>query len=139
MVLGVPSRLCFHGVAVSGRGEARGFTTLSWVQEEFWGKLGFRPCPGTLNIQLSFPEEARTLKRLIELWGIEITPREGFCAAKTLPAVLRGISCAVIRPQVPGYPEEVTEIMAPVHLRERLDIAEGDRVILEIALPVQNL
>ena len=40
------------GRVVSGARRAAGFTQLDWVQDQCWEKLGFRPFPGTLNVEV---------------------------------------------------------------------------------------
>ena len=45
--------LSITGKIVSGAGEGAYFTQIGWVQQQCVEKLGFRPYPGTLNLQIS--------------------------------------------------------------------------------------
>ena len=47
------------GKIVSGIKQGAYFTQLDWVQEQCLMKLGFRPFPGTLNLEI--PEESAVL------------------------------------------------------------------------------
>ncbi|MBC7129766.1 DUF120 domain-containing protein, partial [Candidatus Bathyarchaeota archaeon] len=38
------------------------------------------------------------------------------------------VKCAIIIPEVDGYPGNVMEIIAPVNLREKLGLKDGDIV-----------
>jgi CTP-dependent riboflavin kinase len=40
--------------------------------------------------------------------------------------------CGVIIPLVPNYPEQILEIVAPVHLKDALSIRDGDEVELDL-------
>jgi riboflavin kinase len=42
---------------------------------------------------------------------------------------------AIIIPQVPFYPEDVLEVIAPFSLRERLKLRDGDEVRLTVYPP----
>jgi CTP-dependent riboflavin kinase len=41
------------GKVVSGAGEGAYFTRINWVQEQCDERLGFKPYPGTLNLEIS--------------------------------------------------------------------------------------
>ena len=67
--------------------------------------------------------------------GLELTPPEGCCRGLLFKARLHAtVECAVVIPKVQNYPNDVLEIIAPVNLRNRLDLSDGDTVELEIIL-----
>ena len=116
-----------------GRGEAHSFTTLGWVKEQFRSKMGFTPFPGTLNLEV---KEVETLKAWRAEKGIAIEPSPGYCAAKCFPVRVNGkLRAGWIVPQVPGYPENIVELMAPVSLREALGLKDGDAVFIQSEEP----
>lgn len=41
---------------------------------------------------------------------------------------------AVVMPQVPNYPDDLVEVLAPVNLREALRLKDGDAVEVAIRL-----
>ncbi|MCK4439565.1 CTP-dependent riboflavin kinase [Candidatus Bathyarchaeota archaeon] len=126
--------LSIKGSVSSGKGEGAKFIQLSWVKERITEKLGFTPYPGTLNLKLA-KEEIRRRGLLENTKAIEISPAEGFSRGKCFKAKLTDdLDCAVIIPEVPNYPEDVIEIMAPTNLRDKLNLRNGDSVEIKILL-----
>lgn len=110
------------GRIVDGDGEASGFVaSVADLLEEV---VGFRPYPGTLN--------------LTDLSSLDTLPSERYpmpgddhCDGLVVrPCRVSGVRAIVIRPLVPGYPDEKTEIIAPVKLRELFSVTAGDQVRL---------
>lgn len=119
-----------RGIVREGKGEARAFTQLDWVRQEFLDKLGFDPYPGTLNLQV---EDGVVLSTFRARTGITIEPQLGYCAAECFRVKLNGkYSAAWIVPDVPGYPQNQIELIARVSLREELNLKDGDVVIVEL-------
>lgn len=109
-----------------GEGAAARFTELPWVREQARAKLGFEPHPGTLNLHLSSPKDIAALERLKSRPGVSLEPEAGFCAARCFEVLLEGRQPAVvIVPEVPGYPRDKLELLAPVRLRDALDFVDG--------------
>jgi len=131
----LPSKINIKGEVFSGSGDGTKYTSLPWVKKQMEDKLGFTPHPGTLNLRLS-GEHVKLRKLLHEAEGVEILPMEkGYCRGKCLRAYLMdGIACAVVLPAVPGYPEDVLEVLAPINLRERLGLKDGDSVEITVIL-----
>lgn len=126
--------LCLRGKVFSGEGEGTKFIKLQWVKNQIKEKLGFTPYPGTLNIRLS-QDNVKLKKGLTDAKGIEIWPTAGFRRGKLLKAYLMGnVECAVVVPEVAGYPEDIIEIIAPTNLREKLHLADGDIVDFKIMI-----
>lgn len=111
------------------------FLKLPWVERQIIEKLGFTPYPGTLNLKLT-KESIETKKQLLNTKTIEILPAKGFCCGLCFKArIIDKVDGAIVFPQVPSYPEDVLEVIAPVSLRETLRLKEGDEVQLKIYLP----
>lgn len=123
-----------RGKVFSGKGEATKFVQFSWVKKQITEKLGFTPHPGTLNVKLS--EEYFNLKNLLKrMKGIEITPTNDFCSGKCFRAYLmNGVECAIVIPEVADYPEDLMEIVAPMNLREKIRLKDGDPIEVKILL-----
>ena len=122
------------GKVVSGAGKAAFFTQLDWVQEQCAAKLGFSPYPGTLNIELS-PESVVNLRALEEEARTELVPPDPLCcAAKFLPVSFGSIAGALIFPaeDVRIHGKRIVEIIAPVRLKEALNVEDGDLVTLTV-------
>ncbi|MFQ5828757.1 MAG: DUF120 domain-containing protein [Candidatus Methylomirabilia bacterium] len=117
------------GRVVSGRGEGSRFTELEW----FRGQLGFIPYPGTLNLEVRGRGWEALRRTLAREKGIPIVPPEGFCAAKCFRVVVNDtLEGAAVFPEVPNYPPDKLEIVAPHPVRERLGLRDGDRVRVRV-------
>lgn len=129
------SAIEFKGRIFSGSGEAAEFIKLPWVKAQIIEKLGFTPYNGTLNIKLN--EESLAIKRcfLNEAKPIQILPPKGFCSGTCFRAVFMDkLECAIVLPEVDGYPEDVIEIIAPINLRRQFQLKDGDIVKVKILL-----
>ena len=125
------------GTIVSGVGQAAFFTRLDWVQEQCEAKLGFRPYPGTLNIESDQESEA-LLGAIMDAEAIVLEPPDPqFCVGRVLPAHIGGIEAALIIPEerVNVHGSRVFEIMAPVGIKDALRLDDGDRVEVVVRAP----
>ncbi len=130
------------GIVFSDLGEAASFMGLEWVQQLLTERIGFAPYAGTLNLRL-------TTKQGIALWkdlqrsvrGVDIpSPQPTFCHARAfLARIERGVGLhedkrliAVLVPEVKGYPEDKLEVIAPFHVKQSLQVDDGDPLTLEI-------
>jgi CTP-dependent riboflavin kinase len=119
-----------RGKIVSGVKEGAFFTQLDWVQEQCEEKLGFRPYPGTLNLEV-LSECLPIIEAMQELEGIALSsPDPVYCSGKTLPIMIEGISGAIIIPaeDLRVHGKSIVEIIAPLGLRDRLNLKDGDAV-----------
>lgn len=123
--------LSLKGEISSGRGEGVKFIELAWVKKQMEEELGFTLFPGTLNVKLT-TDSVKMRKLLEKRAGVEILPASGYCRGRLFKAVLNGVECAVIVPEVVGYPENIVEVVAPVNLREKLCLVDGSLVEVEV-------
>jgi riboflavin kinase len=121
------------GKVFSGRGEGEKFLELPWVKLQIKEKLGFTPYLGTLNVRLS-EESAKRRKLLEKATAMQVCPAEGYCSGKIFKASVGVLECAVVIPEVPSYPADVLEIIAPANLREKLQLADGDQITVTVNL-----
>jgi len=124
----------FEGIVVPGSGEGAYFVGLGWVRREIRRVAGFDPYPGTLNLRLLSADALSRWGGIRRAAGAPLTPPEpGGCGGRLIPARVGGlIRAAVVVPDVTRYGEELLEIVAPVHLRTRLDLKDGDLLRLTI-------
>lgn len=121
-----------NGIVASGLGEGKPFLSMQQYNAQIMKKLGFAPFEGTLNIK--FDEKAA--KGILEYSEkIKISGfREGnnyFGAAYCVKAALGGIRGAIIIPEKTRH-ENMIEFIAPVNLREKLNLKDNDRVSIEL-------
>jgi len=126
--------LKLKGTVSSGEGTGKKFVSLSWVKKQLTEKLGFTPYPGTLNLILT-PTQIAEKQKLKEVEAIKIDPEENFCRGRCFKALVMGrVQGALIIPEIPNYPENLVEILAPVNLRRALGLKDGDVVDLTVFL-----
>ena len=105
----------------SGEGSAAAFVAAA--EAAFRDTLGFRPFHGTLN--LTGTDGVPDLTRRMP-WEAD----DHCDGVDYQPCYVGGVRTAVIRPEVPEYPAEKSELLAPVQLRRLFDIADGDALAL---------
>lgn len=128
------ARITLLGMVASGRGEGAFFTRTEWARRQFIDLFAIDPYPGTLNVIVE-EEAARSAWRDVKAAkGQILTPPDaGWCGAKCYKVTVSGaVTGAVVLPEVAGYPTDQIEIVAAVGIRERLGLADGDRVTIEI-------
>jgi riboflavin kinase, archaea type len=126
-------RIKLSGTVFSSRGDGKKFLELPWVKQQIMEKLGFAPYPGTLNVRLS--EESAKRRRLLEkAHSIKICPADGYCSGALFKALIGTLECAIVIPEVAGYPKDVLEVIAAVNLREHLQLEDGNEVTVTVNL-----
>jgi len=128
------NRRVIKGKVVSGAKKAAFFTQLDWVLEQCSKKLGFKPFPGTLNVEV-LPQSLLGVESIQKEKGIELVPPDpAFCTSQLLPISLEGMDAAMIIPEeevrIHGW--NIIEVIAPVCLKDALTIKDGDTVTLTI-------
>lgn len=122
------------GKIISGVRKGAYFTKLDWVQTQCMKKLGFRPYPGTLNLEISedYLPVIEALKREESVKLIPPDPQ--FCEAKVLPLSMGDITGAIIIPaeDVRVHGKNTIEILSPIKLKDALNVDDGDTLTLEI-------
>jgi len=121
------------GRVLSGGGTGSLFVNLPWAKKQFTEKLGFNPYPGTLNLQLSSATDVKELRDTSK--GIKINSPEGFHEGRCFKAlIMEKLWGAVVVPDVPEYPHDLLEILAPVNLREKFGLKDGVEIDVTVWL-----
>ena len=123
--------LRLEGRVFSGKGEGAEFVNLSWARRQIEQKLGFTPYPGTLNIRLD-EKNTKMKKALMNAAAAEILPAPGYCRGRIFEASIMKMKCAIVIPEVLGYPENVVEVISPADLREKFHLADGSWVEVKV-------
>ncbi len=126
--------MTLSGVVASGRGDGAFFTRTEWARRRLVDLFAIDPYPGTLNVILREEAARSTWRRVKASRGQIIEPADaGRCNARCYKVTVSGaVKGAVVLPEVAGYPADQIEIVAAIGIRERLGLADGDRVTLEI-------
>lgn len=123
------------GKIIPGVKQGKFFTQLEWFQEQCADKLGFKPYPGTLNLEIS-GEYLPIVESLNREEGIElISPDPKFCNAKAFSVSLGKISGAIIMPdeKVRVHATNIIEIVAPLNIKASLNVGNGDFISVVIS------
>jgi len=134
--------LSLDGTVTSGMGEGRHYISLSGYMEQFRDRLGYEPFPGTLNVDLT-PESARERAELEALAG-DSTRIEGWedgdrtfgpatCYAAHVESEGGTYDGAhVIVPERTHHDATQLELIAPVKLRDALDLDDGEGLTIRL-------
>jgi len=124
--------LTLEGVVFTGLGEGAYYVGQPEFLSKFQERLGFKPFIGTLNVRLK-KEHLKDRNLMESVSGVEIEGfRNGtrsFGPSKCFPATINGEADVwVVTPLRTHYGEDVIEILAPVNLRKKLKLKDGDTV-----------
>ncbi len=121
------------GKVITGLGEGQYYISLEGYRMQFREKLGFDPYPGTLNIKLDQKsiELRRRISPNIRILGFTAHNRT-FGSGRCFNVRISDIEGAVIVPERSHYPEDVIEVIAPVNLRQRLNLNDGSTMEVEV-------
>jgi len=121
-----------QGTITSGYGRGAYFLGQEFYKSKFNQKCGFAPFPGTLNI--SVPEEyLENIKKLKTNCTNIIKPKKGFGGVKYIKATLNNdITGAIVFPDKTSHEENYLEFIAKNNLRKKLNLNDGDIVVLKI-------
>jgi len=121
-----PHGIVIRGKLTTGLGEGQYYISLDGYRRQFNQKLGFDPFPGTLNIKLSEPFVPPE-QDAIKIDGFRDENRT-FGGCKCYKINIKGIRCAIVRPDRTSYSPLLVEIIAPVNLRKSLGVTDGEEV-----------
>jgi len=127
--------ILFSGKVVSGLGEGAYYVGQKPYLKEFDHKLCFRPFPGTLNVSVNEEDiEKRLLLREqkpILINGFKSNGRS-FGKIGAYRCSISGAPAAIVFPERSIHGLQMLEIIAPVNLRKKLNLADGTEVKVEV-------
>jgi riboflavin kinase len=131
-VLAESGKMIMHGRVKSGMLDGKYYLRLSQYVVNIKSVLGFKPYPGTLNIQLSTPDDTQCKEKLCSMHGMEIPGfRKGervFGSLRCFPCLVAGVKGAVVVPERSHYGFDVLEVISEHNLRHKLKLSDGDDV-----------
>jgi len=117
------------GTLTSGSGEGAYYMSKELYSLQFREKLGFEPYPGTLNIIIQDNDIHSIKECLTDAKKIEGRGKFGdvlYIEAK-LNDKVRG---ALVFPVKTHHPPKMLEFIAPVYIRQKLKLKDGDTVTI---------
>jgi len=119
------------GTVTRGIGEGALFMSMEHYKKEIKEKLGFDAFPGTLNIKTKENwQHSLEKKDKITINGFEKDGKK-FGGATCYMAKLNGIDGSIIIPEINKH-KEILEFIAPIHIKSKLNIKDGDKVKIQI-------
>ncbi|MFC6990145.1 DUF120 domain-containing protein [Haloplanus sp. GCM10025708] len=132
--------LTLVGAVTSGMGEGRHYISLPGYKRQFEERLGYEPFPGTLNVEL----DEESVHARGEMAALDAVPIDGWegdertygpatCYAANLDAGGETYEQAhIIVPERTHHDSTQLELIAPVKLRDALDLADGDELDIHV-------
>jgi CTP-dependent riboflavin kinase len=127
-------QLRITGIIVSGLKQGAFFTQLEWFQRQCLEKLGFKPWPGTLNLEIA-ADDIAILEALWQTGGIALVPpNSDYCSGSVFPVTVGGIAGALVTPgeEVRVHGKNIIEIISHLELKAALGVDDGDSLSLAI-------
>jgi riboflavin kinase len=129
------------GTVTDGMGEGKHYTSLAGYQRQFQEQLGYRPFPGTLNVEIDGETAARrghieTLDGvpIVEWEDEERTYDAATCYSTEIHAHGKSFDQAhILIPDRTHHDDRVVEVIAPVKLRDALSLESEDEVVLDVS------
>jgi riboflavin kinase len=119
------------GVVIKGLGEGAFFMSMQRYQKEIRKKLGFVAYPGTLNIKVSKMQKdsLNSLEKIL-VEGFRQKNRS-FGGIDCYKARINNINGAIIVPHMTKH-KDVIEFIAPVHVKNELNLRDGSKIKVEL-------
>lgn len=132
---GQSNTIPLEGKVFSGLGEGGYYVSMKGYKHQFLLKLGFNPYPGTLNLKLD-PANIEARRRLetyppVIVEGFESRRRtfgQVKCYSVTINDAVEGSIIIINRTH---YDSSVLELIAPMNLREKLNLKDGSNIKLK--------
>ena len=120
------------GEVTTGKEEAQKFLSLKPYKEKIEEEIGFRPFPGTLNLEVR-PEEREKFTEEREADRIEGFNYEGkdYGGLELYKVELKGFEAALLDIDRADHGDEIVEVIASEKLRAELGLEDGDEVKID--------
>ena len=120
------------GTIIKGLGEGAYFMSMGHYKKEIKKKLGFDAYPGTLNIKIK-KNQYNIIKKInpIKIAGY-INNGKRFGGASCYKAIIKDINGAIIIPDINKHKNGIIEFIAPMHIKSKSKINNGDKIKVEL-------
>ena len=118
------------GIISKGLGEGAYFMSMPHYKSEIKNALGFDAYPGTLNIKTQIDwNKIAIKKRSIKIKGY-MDNGKTLGSAECYIAKVKNIEGAIIVPELTKHKKGVLEFIAPIHVKTKLKVSDGDEIEL---------
>jgi riboflavin kinase len=121
------------GRVIDGLKDGKYYLGLDEYSKKIKNKVGFKPFPGTLNIMLDEEESKEKLQKMngIEIEGFKKDDRV-FGSIKSFKCKINDADAIIVIPERSHYGSNILEIISQFELRKKLNLKNGDEVIVEV-------
>lgn len=119
------------GILKKGFGEGAYYVSQKQYQQRFKEKMGFEAYPGTLNLQINKEELLLFVSNSepVKIEGFQ-TKERTFGSLTCYKVKIKNTDAAIVVPERTRHSEDMIELIAPVNLRDSLNLKENDKVKL---------
>jgi riboflavin kinase len=130
----IKKTIVFNGIIVSGLGEGTFFMSMQYYKNEIKDKLGFNAYPGTLNLKVR-KEYIDLLKNKLPI-RIDVfkSNNKTFGGVSCYKAKIKNVNGSIIIPDLTKH-KNIIEFIAPVHLKSKLKLKDGDKLTIKLISP----
>ena len=124
--------IILKGTIIKGLGEGAYFMSMGHYKKEIKKNLGFDAYPGTLNIRIK-KSQCDLIKKIkpIKIIGYKKDGKT-FGGASCWRAKIKGISGAIIIPDINKHKKDIIEFIAAVHVKSKLKVRNGCKISIEL-------
>jgi riboflavin kinase len=118
-----------QGTVTTGLGKGAYYIGLDEYQQLFNNRLGFKPFPGTLNLDVD-PDRRQAFMEAADTVYIPAPVHDGerMSAADAHKITINEIEGALLDLEITDHPDSIAEIIAPINLRNAYGLEDGDTV-----------
>ncbi len=117
---------------MSGEGKAKWFLSLLYYQNAFFETLHMVPFEGTLNLETDILKKREFLSNIGAVAIEESKDAYGEYGKVTCyPVIIGGIKAVAVVPDKSTHVPDIIEIVAEENLREKLQLKDGDVIMIE--------
>ena len=122
----------FEGTITSGLGKGAVFVSIDYYKDEIKKKLGFEAYPGTLNLMID-KKQTNSFKKIkpIRIGGFKKDGKT-FGRVSCYKIKINEIDASIVIPELTEHNEDMIEIIAPMNLKSKLKVEDGDKVKIEL-------
>ena len=126
--------ISLDGIVTTGLGQGAQFMTIPWVRDAVRRLIGFDPYPGTLNVKLLDAGVVAAWRQIEGRSALRLAPPPPEeCGARLFRVtVAPDIAAAIVVPDEARHAGDLLELIAPIHVRSRLGLRDGDHVTVRV-------
>ena len=127
-------KTALQGIVSTGIGDGAFFMSLEPYTTLMRKNLGYTPFKGTLNIKVNKQQAKKFISSLnsIKIDGFKKGIKQ-FGKVDCYPCRINKIKCAIIIPEFTRYGLDIVEVISEFNLREKLNLKDGNKIMLGLS------